>query len=85
MTPAEYLTASGQGTEVYQHPTIPPVHVVGEIRSGVLAVMGTAEAELPELKDPGSGVVNPGGGFRETALDVGKIAKVVAGHLRSRR
>ncbi|MGW5429362.1 recombinase family protein [Streptomyces sp. NPDC004059] len=81
----QYLTASGQGTEVYQHPTIPPVHVVGEIRTGVLAVMGTAEAELTELTDPGSGVINPGGGFRETTLDVGKIAKAVAGHLRSRR
>lgn len=75
----EHLTADGRGTTAYRHPTIPQLHVVGEIRAGVLALMGATPDELTELTDSGSGFTNPiSGMLRELALDAQKIAKAIA-------
>ncbi|WP_369260232.1 recombinase family protein [Streptomyces sp. R35] len=73
----KHLATDGRGTVAYRHPTIPLLHVVGEIRSGVLALIGATEDDLTELTDGGSG--NPiSGMFRELAIDAEKIAKTVA-------
>lgn len=49
-----HLTAFGYGTEAYHHPPIPPLHVVGEVRTGVLAVLGATENDLTELTEGGT-------------------------------
>lgn len=73
----EHLAAAGRGTMVYRHPTIPLLHVAGEIRSGVLALMGATASDLTELTD-GSG--NPiSGTLRELSIAAQKIAKTIAG------
>ncbi|WP_179382206.1 transposase [Streptomyces sp. SA15] len=75
----EYLTTDGRGTVAYHHPMIPLLHVVGEIRSGVLTLLGAAADDLTELTDGGSG--NPiSGMFRELAIDAQKIVKAIAGN-----
>ncbi|MER5938508.1 recombinase family protein [Streptomyces sp. NPDC001928] len=80
----EHLTAPGYGTEVYRHPPIPPLHVVGEIRTGVLALMGATEDDFTELKDGGSGFNPISGTLHEMAVDAQKIAKaIVAGSRRA--
>ncbi|KUM91915.1 hypothetical protein AQI88_34575 [Streptomyces cellostaticus] len=93
----EHLSTCGQGTRVYQHPAIPTLHVVGEVRTGVLALLGATEADVTELSDDGSGFHDRGGDaqqsggcgpasdgsgiFRELAIDAEKIAKAVARRL----
>lgn len=73
-----HLAASGPGTEVYRHPVIPPLHVAGEIRAGVLALMGTAENDLTELTN-GESLSSPvKDDLREMAITVERIAKAVA-------
>ncbi|MDO0933992.1 recombinase family protein [Streptomyces sp. DG2A-72] len=73
----EHLTTDGRGTVAYRHPTIPLLHVVGEIRSGVLALMRATEDDLTELTEGESG--NPiSGMLRELAIDAEKIAKAIA-------
>ncbi|MER5752413.1 recombinase family protein [Streptomyces sp. NPDC002088] len=72
----KHLTTDERGTVAYRHPTIPRLHVVGEIRSGVLALIGATEDGLTELTDGGSG--NPiSGMLRELSIDAEKIAKAV--------
>ena len=72
-----HLAASGNGMEVYRHPLIPPLHVVGEVRTGVLALMGAAEDGLTELTDGESISTRISGTLRELAIDAEKIAKAV--------
>ncbi|MGX1909496.1 hypothetical protein ACWIID_11605 [Streptomyces phaeochromogenes] len=72
----KHLTTDGQGTVAYRHPTIPLLHVVGEICSGALTLMGPTKDHLTELTDGGSG--NPiSGMFRELALGAEKIARAI--------
>ncbi|MFF8426420.1 recombinase family protein [Streptomyces sp. NPDC016566] len=94
----EHLSAYGQGTEAYRHPTIPTLHVVGEIRTGVLTLLGAAQADPAGLSDDGSGFrdldgdaqqsggygpASDGSGmFRELAIDAEKIAKAAAKRFR---
>ncbi|MEU9190637.1 recombinase family protein [Streptomyces sp. NPDC048484] len=74
----EHLTTDERATVAYRHPTIPLLHVVGEIRSGVLALMGATEDDLTELTEGESG--NPiSGMYRELTIDALKIAKAIAG------
>ncbi|MCZ0988637.1 transposase [Streptomyces diastatochromogenes] len=78
----EHLTTDGRGTAAHRHPTIPLLHVVGEIRSGVLTLAGATEDDLTELTEGESG--NPiSWMFRELALDAGKIARAMAKEFRT--
>lgn len=73
----EHLAASGNGMEAYHHPLIPPLHVIGEVRTGVLALMDAAEGGLIELTDGESVCNSIGGTLRERAIDARKIAKTI--------
>lgn len=73
----EHLAASEYGTEVYCHPTIPPLHVVGEIRADVLALMGTTEDDFTVLTASESASDPISGELREVAMDAEKIAKAI--------
>lgn len=73
----EHLAVSGHGMEVYRHPLIPPLHVVGEVRTGVLALLRAAEDGLTELTDDES-VANPiNDNLHEMAIAAERIVKAV--------
>lgn len=76
----EHLTGGERGTPVYRHPAIPPLHVVGEIRSGVPALLGASKDGLTEL----TGTDSLSGVFRGLAIGAQEIAKAISGD-RSRK